>query len=314
MAKYRRQHWVNQSYLSAWIDPDTPPRQEGYVWVFPRQGGPGKKKAPKNIFYETDLYTIRLKNGVRDVRIEKSLSLIEGMFAKVRDGPIKAREHVNDDDRAILAVFVAANLSRTVKQRNHLRGQFGRILKIGDQLTQHMRTKQKELPPADFAAYARSYSPPGNRENELSIDAIKELHANPLQHFMWPQIQARSSDLYEMTLTLMTTTDETGFVTSDAPTVVRRFGLEDIPFHLRPVSFLAGNTEVSMPVSPDVMAVFHLRHGAPEYFSLSKSHVDESNEVACYYADKEIVVRRDEKPERWYRRLLAWEHGILGPI
>src|SRR5436190_15312636 len=160
MAKYRRQHWVNQSYLAAWIDPDTPPEQEGYVWVFLRQGGSGKRKAPKNIFYETDLYTIRLKNGVRDVRIEKSLSLIEGMFAKVRDGPIKAREHVDDDDRAVLCVFVAANLARTLKQRNHLRGQFGEILRIGEQMGKHMREKRKELRPAEFAKYASSFSPP----------------------------------------------------------------------------------------------------------------------------------------------------------
>ena len=112
---------MNQSYLAAWIDPDTPPEQEGYVWVFPRQGGSGKRKAPKNIFYETDLYTIRLKNGVRDVRIEKSLSLIEGMFAKVRDGPIKAREHVDDDDRTPTTQPTGARCATTAGLRGESR-------------------------------------------------------------------------------------------------------------------------------------------------------------------------------------------------
>jgi hypothetical protein len=315
MPSHGRQHYVNQSYLSGWVDPDTPATQEGYVWVFPRREGLGKRKAPRNLFYETDLYTLKLRNGARDIRIEKSLSIIEGMFAKVRAGPIRAREHVSDDDRAILAVFVAANLARTLKQRNHLRGQFGRILEIGEQMTEAMRAKRKELSPAEYNAYVKSVSGvrPPTRDNEISIDAIKELHAHPLQHLMWPQIQARSSELYEMYLTFATTTDATGFVTSDAPTVVRRFGLEGIPFHWRPTSFLVGKTEVCMPISPDALAIFHLRAGIDEYVAVRPSDLDEWNEVACYYSHEEVVVRRNQKPDGWYRRLAAWERGVLGP-
>jgi Protein of unknown function (DUF4238) len=301
--QHKHQHFVNQSYLSAWTDPGTPERHEPYVWVFPREGGEGKKRAPKNIFHETDLYTIILRNGERDVRIEKSLSVIEGMFAKVREGPINGREHINDDDRAALCVFVAANLFRTKKQRDHLRGQFEKVLEIGEQMTESMRTKQKELAPKDYQKYSKLMGAmaPSNKSNTLTMEQVKALADYPLQHLMWPQIQAHSSQLFEMSLTLMTTTDGAGFITSDAPTIVRKFGLEGIPTHLRPEGFLGSRTEVMMPVSPDVMAVFHWRKGIREYVPISRKNVDESNEVACYHAAEEIVTRHNRARKSWFR-------------
>jgi hypothetical protein len=52
----KAQHWITKSYLDAWIAPSTPPHQEGYVWLFNKNNEPPKKKAPHNIFKETDFY------------------------------------------------------------------------------------------------------------------------------------------------------------------------------------------------------------------------------------------------------------------
>ena len=63
MTEHKWQHWIPRAYLSAWCDPDTPEDQEPYVWSFPRDGGAGRRRAPKNMFAETDMYTIKLEDG-----------------------------------------------------------------------------------------------------------------------------------------------------------------------------------------------------------------------------------------------------------
>lgn len=82
--KHKKQHWIPKSYLKAWCDLNTPPYQTPYVWVFPREGGEGKNKSPKNLFYESEMYTIIEKDGERDLYLEKILSEIENQFTSVR--------------------------------------------------------------------------------------------------------------------------------------------------------------------------------------------------------------------------------------
>ena len=68
--KNKKQHWVPRSYLAAWRDPVIGEGIEPYVWVFPKESGEGRKKAPKNIFHESDMYTIQRADGVRDLWLE----------------------------------------------------------------------------------------------------------------------------------------------------------------------------------------------------------------------------------------------------
>ena len=85
MAKsHKSQHWVPRSYLQAWVDPDTPAGHEPYVNVISRDGGEVRRRAPSNIFTETDLYTIQLPDGRRDLRLEHGLSQLETDFFEMR--------------------------------------------------------------------------------------------------------------------------------------------------------------------------------------------------------------------------------------
>ena len=36
--EHKKQHWVPESYLTAWCDPGTPADQEPYVWRFSKDG------------------------------------------------------------------------------------------------------------------------------------------------------------------------------------------------------------------------------------------------------------------------------------
>ena len=77
------QHFVTQGYLRAWCDLATPTGHEPYVWRFEKDGSNPRHKPPKKI-YESDLYTIPLPDGGRDLRLEHGLSQLEGKFVKIR--------------------------------------------------------------------------------------------------------------------------------------------------------------------------------------------------------------------------------------
>ena len=78
MNTHRRQHYLPQSYLQAWTDPECPANHEPYVWIFDREGKEGRAKSPKNIFHETDMYTIVGEDGERDLKLE------QGPFSSLR--------------------------------------------------------------------------------------------------------------------------------------------------------------------------------------------------------------------------------------
>jgi hypothetical protein len=122
--EHGKQHWIPQSYLSAWCDPGTPENHTRYVWVFPKASGEGRRKAPQNVFWETDMYTIRTGEEGRDLRLERGLSGLESDFAALRREKLEEHADLDAPDEIILAAFVAAMQARSRQQREHWRSQF----------------------------------------------------------------------------------------------------------------------------------------------------------------------------------------------
>ena len=118
--KHKKQHFVPQCYLRAWCDPDTPDGHEPYVWRFAKDGTDARRKAPENIFHETDLYTITMPDGERDLRLEQGLSQLEGEFVKIRDSILAREQPFEARDHSILCAFIAATRARTPTNRDHL--------------------------------------------------------------------------------------------------------------------------------------------------------------------------------------------------
>jgi len=127
----KRQHYVPRSYLSAWIDTEVPPKQEPWVWLFPADGRIGSRKSPKNIFEETDFYTIHRADGARDLVLEDGLCGLEGAFVTIR-GKLARHEKLTRREYAHLLAFVAAMDSRTKATREFDRGQWQKVLDLLD--------------------------------------------------------------------------------------------------------------------------------------------------------------------------------------
>jgi hypothetical protein len=110
---HKRHHWVPKCYLGAWADQNTPVGFTPYVHVFPKEGGESMRRAPAKLFRETDLYTISLPDGRRDLRLEKGLSGLEKDFTEIRKEFLEKRKELPFPRLLKLLAFVAVSHVRT---------------------------------------------------------------------------------------------------------------------------------------------------------------------------------------------------------
>ena len=118
--KHSKQHYVPRSYLAEWCDPSTPSGQTPYTWVFTRDGLKSKRKAPDNIFHETDMYTFNFDGG-RSLHLEHGLSTLEDQFVRIRETKILSHKSLSVEEWITLCAFTAAMYGRTKGQRDHFK-------------------------------------------------------------------------------------------------------------------------------------------------------------------------------------------------
>lgn len=128
----------------------------------------------------------------------------------------------------------------------------------------------------------------------LTIDEVKKLSDQPLQH-MLPQIVEKDLPvLARMNLVIFTTEDDIGFVTSDHPCA-----WFDERAGRRPSMLQSRTMEISMPVSPRSLALLCWEN-LPSYRSMSPAEVDNANRLQQLNCDEYLVMRRDAtKPLRF---------------
>ena len=100
MSDAKKQHYVPQFYLRQFVDPNTPAGQEPYVWILSKNGKTKSRRAPKNILWETDLYTFFDTTGTKHQELERTLSQIESDFAGTVQRKIKSHLPLSDQEHA----------------------------------------------------------------------------------------------------------------------------------------------------------------------------------------------------------------------
>jgi len=168
MSQYKKQHYVPESYLKAWCDPNSPENYEPYVWVFSKDTYRGKPKAPTNIFFERDLYTIEIK-GERDLSIEKSLAQIENEFVNVRKNILERHKPLSLSDKITICAFSAAMYSRTLASE-------GRWKPVWEEAENKMKL-MLELAKTDRPTTLEDFQLilPGGKQHIVSYDGIKKI-------------------------------------------------------------------------------------------------------------------------------------------
>ena len=296
--EHKKQHWIPRSYLAAWCDPSTPEHHTPYVWQFTKDGKSRKRKAPKNIFHEKDLYTIPLSDGSRELALEHGLAGLEGEFVRIRDTVLAASRCLSEKDQLLLCAYIGAMHARGVPHLDHWKNQFRKAIDLGDRLKRTVEA----LSPEERAEAARKHPPPlGDPRSSISHEDFKRAVEGPVAPWVASMIRIQLPWLTRMQLQVLTTDDDVGFITSDQPCV-----WFDPVAHLRPWPLqspgLATKTiEITFPVSPDQLVLLTHNAGTPGYYlPIPQRIVDELNRRTRFLASRHFIVNRDSTKERWF--------------
>jgi hypothetical protein len=300
MPSHKNQHFIPRCYMKAWRDPQTPPKQTPYVWQFSKDGTQAKKKAPDNIFYEKDMYTIVEADGTRNLVLEHGLNELESRFSLIRDKKLKHRRKLEEEEHLILCAFVAAMDARTVARREHHAKEYGKIVELMDRMKEKSKTftpeqREQARRRAEFEASIRGDTP------TYSEEEVRQTASQPLQHLLAPTVGALTPMLFAMEMVVVETDCSPGFISSDHPCV-----WFDPEAHKRPPAFQAPalmypSTEISLPVSPNQMLIFKREfkslHG---YVKIKESVTDELNRRTRFQAHEFFIVNSNNKKDHWF--------------
>ena len=292
MASHKKQHAVPRSYLKAWCDPATPQGQEPYVSHFARDGSNPRRRAPENLFFENDLYTISMPGGGRDLSIESGLSSIEGDFASLRRKKMTHHVALDERDIAIVCIFAAAMRARTPAQRDYLAKSWGGLKAKADAMIEWAKTAS----PAQLQAGA---SPRGRDDNLISPEFVESMATAPLQTSLAASIKAEAPLLAQMDAAIYFATGEYRFITSDNPCVW--FDPESCrrpPMYQSPALGYR-TTEVRLPISPKQCLVLN-RHGFRGYRPAPDILVEAVNRVTRFACDKAFVNFENAARPYWF--------------
>ena len=107
----QNQHFVTESYLRAWCDPETP--NGAFVWVVSKRDRKIIRKSPKSLFSENDFYTFYDSKNNRFLELEHKLKEIEDKFIQLREEKIRRRLQLTENDRLTMALFASSAFART---------------------------------------------------------------------------------------------------------------------------------------------------------------------------------------------------------
>ncbi len=297
---HKKQHFVPRSYLGAWCDPKTPVDQEPYVWVFPKQSGPPRNRAPKNLFRETEMYTIKLASGHRDLRLEHGLAELESFFADIARDLLPNHIDISIENKMKLSAFTAAMQARTPKQRGHFQGLWQGVLENMEALEAEMQART----PQERKAIASATLKPSRSEPSIGIDEVRHLAATPIQRTLVPIIETQVPILATMNLAFFEVADPHAFITSDAPCVWFDPDAHKRPFPYNSPGLSWPTIEVTLPVSPRQLLMFN-RGGLDGYYTVTAGLAHEFNRRTRGYAHEQFIARGKEAHPYWYQ---------LGPV
>jgi len=308
-ATHKKQHFVPKCYLKAWHDTTQPlgPRHTPYVWCFDKNGTNPRKKAPQNIFTETDIYTVELSGGERDLRLEHGFSGLEQKFAELRTHRLDGRQWPNAEEMVYLLAFAAVARFRTPKFRDAQREQWGNILAWMEDAKKGFEAATPEQR-QEMASISRL----GQEGPGITMKQVERIRDHPIQMAAGPMLEGTLSRFLQMKVAILCTTDPVGFVTSDQPCVwIDPEAYKRAPAY-RGVGLAMGSIEVSMPISP--MQCLFISH-APAwqgYMDISLEQVDEINARHIGACRDAFVAHRNEVRDVWFQKHPlpedAWEY------
>ena len=96
---HKHQHTIPRVYLSSWLEPYTPHGQTAAIHIVIKKNKEVRRKSPKKSFTSNDRYTVRLRDGERNLDVENYLGQIEADFNGVLLA-VRRRQNLSTMQRA----------------------------------------------------------------------------------------------------------------------------------------------------------------------------------------------------------------------
>ncbi len=283
---HKKQHTIPNSYLAAWLEPITPAEQTPAIFRISKVTKEVHRRSPAKSFTETDRYTVHLQDGTRDLTVEHTLGSIENDFQGVLD-TIRHKRPLTPLQRAKICTFTAAMMGRTKKQGDWLLKQRLEHLEVVKELE-----RTHNIDPI---------------ESQALEDVLKNHHAELVVN----SIETIAPALFRMNLTICTTDDPLGFITSDAPAVMDNPRIHLLPGFYQSPGLAQEHVEITLPLTPWHLALFTHKRGDTLYFPLENSWVDEANRATYFYCEDEFISRTGGMKDVWFEEREK-PPGILG--
>jgi hypothetical protein len=289
------QHTVPESYLKAWGDPTAKNPLDPYVWSFPKDKIKGAPKPPAAIFKRADFYTIHLPDGSRDLRLEHGLASTEERFCAIRDEKLANGRALSPEERVWVCAFVAAMKARTPGFMEFHREQYRPMLEYMRELEAWAATAT----PEQRAAQAGIWALRSDKRPSGTIEDVERIVASPVEHLMPPMIAAQLPILAEMNMTILTTDDPVGFITSDEPCVLFDPNAYKRPPIYRSPGLAFETIEVTLPASPTQLVLLSWR-GPEGYREAPLAAVENLNRLRRFHAHEYYVVNANVSRPIWF--------------
>lgn len=286
MSDHKRQHWLPDTYLGAWCDPDSSKQNPGRVYRYGRDGRYRDYRPPSRIFTVDDLYTAPDADGGRNLETEHALTRLEDRFSRLRDGRLVRGQPLSDEDRRDLIWFVAALRNRSPAMHSHHARFKDRVLEIARSAEAALNARSPEKR-HDAMRGMRPPSSPEDRENSVSLDEFRKEAAAPFGAYLPRHIVIEAGILEQMQVAILRAHGPEALITSDRP--VSWWDPTDPPPNLvRALGLGRRNIEVTVPLTPLLCArISH--HRGPDYLDLGAHEVDEINMRTLYLA-REVFI------------------------
>lgn len=293
--KHKKQHYVPSSYLKAWCDKSAKKTETPYVWIFPKSGGPPRRKAPDNIFNESDFYTIGKDSEIRDLSLEHRMQRIETKFVGLRKSFEHKRE-LTEDEHATMCLFVAAMKIRTKGNRDFQAEQWRKPLEMMESMMEQWKiaTLEEKKNMARYSLLSHN-----DNSEKLGYEDVKRLVEKPIQNLLMPTIAAMAPLLVNLDIAVLETKSIPGFITSDDPCVMHDPEGYKRPFLLRGPGLAYKTTEITLPISPQQILLLN-QQGVEGYIKIDDKHVEAINARTRYFSNNHIIVNCNMFKESWF--------------
>jgi hypothetical protein len=281
MVANKDQHWVPNSYLQAWTDPNRPAHYEPFIHLFNRRGGEYRRRSPKNVFNMPDLYTI-FAGEDRDLSLEQHFSRLEQDFVRVR-GLIETASYGGPSDLAALYGFVAAMLARPPHKIDDMKQQFSSVAAMAR--TIRIDPKKRPIPSL------------GRRGHGFTITEVQRMAEDPMGTWFPHSLNAYIEALTKLFgCDVLINGSPHPFLTSDSPAVAH-FPPRDVEDGRLPLRRGLGSPgcEIMMPLSPTHALRFtHKPPGIHDWLVLDWDGVFDINFLTITRAQTTIISDRSD--------------------